>query len=82
MGATKNLSLAETEYTINVTFKILGKHRNTFENEIRQAVKVIDYKVVPDTQYLYENDQVFRNLIKIEKQAKKQKQDYINKNNK
>ena len=82
MGATKEIALAETERTINCTFKVLAKDENYIENELRQVVNVIDFKVVPDTDYLYEHDQVFRKLVKIEKQAKKEKQEYINKNNK
>lgn len=82
MGATKEISLAMTEYTVNATFKLRGKYLVPFENELRNSVHVVDFRVVPNTDYLYENDAAFRKLIKIEKQAKKEKQDYINKHNK
>lgn len=82
MGATKNLVTSETEYTINTTFKIKGKNIHPFENELRNNFTVIDYRVVPNTEYLYENDKVFQKLVKKEKQSRKEKQDYIQKHNK
>ena len=79
MGATKEMSLAENEYIINTTFKIQGRDRVPFENAMREMVNVIDYRVVPDTKELYENDITFRKLVKAESIAKKNKQEYINK---
>lgn len=81
MGATKKDSLALTELTVNATFKLLGRDLVPFENSMRNCVNVVDYRVVPNTDYLYENDEVFRKLVKKESIARKEKQDYINKNN-
>ena len=84
MGATKELSLAESEYTINMTFKIQGKHRVPFEQGMRsvEEISVIDYRVMHDTQWLYDNDITFRKMVKEEKKRKDAKLDYINKHNK
>lgn len=82
MGASKELSLAMNEYTVNMTFKIRGKYLVTFENEMRNTIDVIDYRVVPNTEHLYENDTTFQKLVKKEKQARNEKQEYINKHNK
>ncbi len=84
MGATKEMSLAETEYTIHTTFKILGRDRVPFEKALRSMdmVNVIDYRVVPNTQLLYDNDITFRKMVKEDKKRKDAKLDYINKHNK
>lgn len=83
MGASKELftNLREKELTVNCTFKIKGKHLVDMENDLKHNVMLIDYRVVPDTQELYEKDPTFKKLVKKEKEAKKEKQDYINKNN-
>lgn len=84
MGASKDLfnNLREEELTVNMTFKIKGKYLVSFENEIRNTIKVLDYRVVPNTELLYDKDKTFQRLVKAEKEAKQNKQQYINKHNK
>ena len=84
MGATKELSLAESEYTINMTFKIQGKHRVPFEQGMRsvEEISVLDYRVMPNTQWLHDTDPTFRKMVKEDKKRKEAKLEYINKHNK
>lgn len=82
MGASKELSIEMQECTVNMTFKIQSKYLVPFENEMRNAINVIDYRVVPNTEWLYENDETFRKLVKKESNARKEKQNYINEKNK
>lgn len=82
MGVTKDLSLAMTERTINCTFKVLAKDENGIMNYLHEATKVVNYQVVPDTTWLWDNDTTFRRISKAASEKKKEKQDYINKHNK
>jgi len=82
MGSSKELSIEMQECTVNMIFKIQGKYLVAFENELRNTINVIDYRVVPNTEYLYENDETFRKLVKKESNARKEKQNYINEKNK
>ena len=65
--------------TVNFTIEINDTEVMDFENHLRELVKVLDLRFLPDTKELYENDEHFRNLDKIYRKAKKQKNDYINK---
>ncbi len=82
MGATKEIALAETERTINCTFKVSATEENGIMDYLHTNTKVVDYQVVPDTNWLYENDPQFKKIAKQAKKAKKEKQEYINKHNK
>ena len=68
--------------TINTTFKVEAKELSGFEWELRQVVNVIDFKHVSDTSELYSSDNTFKKLVKAKKEATKQCELYINKNNK
>ena len=68
--------------TINTTFKVEAKELSSFEWELRQVVNVIDFKHVSDTSELYSSDNTFKKLVKAKKEATKQCELYINKNNK
>lgn len=63
---------------INATFNIDPKHLTTFETAFRGAVDVLDFRVVPDTTELYENDPHFKALSKAVKDAKKLRDIYWN----
>lgn len=68
---------------INITIEI--EDSNFVENQLHQALdgllgqSMIDYKVLPDTSELYENDENFRKLCKGMKTTKQKYNDYINK---
>ena len=49
--------------------------------ELRQAVNVIDFKHISDTNKLYNSDDTFKKLVKAKKEATKQCELYINKHN-
>ena len=64
--------------TVNMTFKIDASELVRFENWIRNHLEVVDLRVIPDTTKLYETDKVFQRLVKLEKQARTEKMNYIN----
>ena len=67
--------------TVNITLKIEPEQVLNFENWIRQNTDVIDFKILPDTEKLYDTDEVFKKLVKAVKQAQKQRDIYINEHN-
>jgi hypothetical protein len=67
--------------TINTTFKVEAKELSGFEWELRQVVDVIDFKIISDTEKLYRTDKTFKKLVKAKKEATKQCELYINRNN-
>tara|TARA_R110000787_G_scaffold142738_2_gene256419 strand:+ start:1053 stop:1280 length:228 start_codon:yes stop_codon:yes gene_type:complete len=68
--------------TINTTFKITAEDLSGFEWDLRQAVDVIDFKLISDTAKLYSTDENFKKLVKAKKEATKQCELYINRYNK
>jgi len=80
MGASAKdfLDIREQEYTVNATFKIKGKFINVLENYLKENANLIKYKVMPDTDELYNTDLTFKKLVKAERQAKRNKEIYIN----
>jgi hypothetical protein len=75
------INMREKEYTVNTTFKVIGSKLPKLEMDLRKAVSVIDFKIITDTNDLYERDEHFRKLIKIEKNARVAKEKYINDKN-
>lgn len=71
----------ENKITINTTLKIEPRFLGSFEKQLRIACEVVDLRIVPDTSKLYEEDAFFRRMVKLEKKAKKDKMDYINRRN-
>lgn len=78
MGATSEdfIDMREKEHMINVTFRIKGKNENAIENYIHENTDVINYKKIKDHQELYEKDSQYRKLVKLNKQARVNKEDY------
>ena len=83
MGASKELfeDMREKEYTVNTTFKTLGKYVNDWENHLRANLEVVDFKTVADTNELYSTDEKFKKLVKAKKAATVACELYINKHN-
>ena len=48
---------------VNITLGIEDYNLVQFENWLRQNVDVKDFRVVPDTKELYENDKTFQKFI-------------------
>ena len=67
--------------TVNITLKIDAYNLNNFENWLRNQLEVIDFKILPDTEKLYQEDKHFKKLVDSERLAKKAKAEYINKHN-
>ena len=63
---------------INITLELHEDEVLQFENWLRDNVKVNDFRVIPDTKELYNNDHVFRILCKKVKQARDVRDKYIN----
>ena len=66
---------------VNITLSIEDYNLVQFENWMRENVDVKDFRVVPNTKELYENDKTFQRLCKAVTDAKKIKSIYINDNN-
>ena len=67
--------------TINITLKIESEQLQNFEEWLRNQVNVIDLKILPDTEKMYQEDATFKKLVKAEKDAKRVKAIYINDHN-
>lgn len=67
--------------TVNITLKIESEQVLNFEHWLRQNTDVIDFKILPDTEKLYETDPTFQKLVKAVKTAQKQRDLYINEKN-
>mgnify|MGYP006061820357 FL=1 len=72
------IEMREREYLISATFKTQGKYVNILENYLLDNTKLVNYKILTDTKELYDNDVIFRKLVKMESEAKRQKEIYIN----
>lgn len=66
---------------INTTLEVDPLNLSKFENTLRANFKVIDFKIIPDTKQLYDEDEVFRKIVKGVKKANLEKDRYINKHN-
>jgi hypothetical protein len=67
--------------TVNITIEGLTDDQSFhLDNMLRKHYEVKDYKVLPDTSKLYENDLVFRKILKGIKSAQLTKDRYINDN--
>ena len=67
--------------TVNITLEIEESQVLNFEYWLRDQLKVISFRIVPDTNELYENDAYFRNIVKNVKKATEIRDIYINENN-
>ena len=67
---------------VNLTIELSGdKEIFEFEGWLRQYVNVIDFRILPDTDKLYDNDTNFRKLVKAVKEAQRERDVYINERN-
>jgi len=67
--------------TINVTLKINEHELTNFESWLREQLEVISFKVIADTNELYESDTTFKKLVKACKDANTLRDEYINNHN-
>lgn len=73
MSATKTL--------INTTMLVPRDEVLTFEDELMQRFDVKSFKVLPDTEKLYEDNEHFRKLLKQKKDLQYRIETFINKYN-
>jgi len=67
--------------TINVTLKVHEAEITAFESWLNQQLEVIFFKVIADTEQLYEEDTHFKKLVKACKDANTKRDEYINEHN-
>ena len=73
--------LKDTIISINTTFKVQAEFVTDLEDYLNQVTELISYKVIPDTNKLYKEDDKFKNIVKSIKKLQEIKQDYIYKHN-
>ena len=67
--------------TVNITIEGLTDEQSFhLDKMLRKHYEVKDYKVLPDTSKLYDNDPVFRKILKGIKDSQLIKDRYINDN--
>ena len=63
---------------VNIVLKLEEKYLVRLEDELRGVFEVVSYRVLPDTQELYENSPTFRSLVKKRKEIQEEIDIYIN----
>ena len=63
---------------INTTIEIDERQMIGLQNYLQENLNVLDFKVIPDTSKLYEEDESFRRLCKSVKNAQKNRDKYWN----
>lgn len=63
--------------TINITLKAYDHNVIGLQSHLNEHFDVISYKILPDTEEFYENDNHFKTLVKGVKKAKRLRDDYI-----
>jgi len=67
--------------TVNITLKINPYDLTNFESWLRNNIEVVSFKILPDTEKLYETDATFKKLVKAVKTAQTIRDKYINDKN-
>jgi hypothetical protein len=73
--------LSNDKVVINTTLEIDRGGVIALEEWLEQNYKLINFKVVTDTNKLYEDDATFRKLVKAVKETQRIKDIYINDHN-
>jgi hypothetical protein len=66
--------------TINFTVKLPADKVIEFQRFLDAHIKVVDFRILPDTKRMYEEDEVFQRIDKSVQVAKKVRTVYINDN--
>jgi hypothetical protein len=72
---------SKDKIVINTTIELERGGVIAFEDWLNENFKLINFKVVADTNQLYEDDPTFRKLVKAVKEAQRIKDLYINEHN-
>lgn len=73
--------LSNDKVVINTTLEMTRGGVIALEEWLEQNYKLINFKVVTDTNKLYEDDATFRKLVKAVKETQRIKDIYINDHN-
>tara|TARA_R110000851_G_scaffold115964_1_gene241995 strand:+ start:92 stop:301 length:210 start_codon:yes stop_codon:yes gene_type:complete len=65
---------------LNITLEIERDQVPNFEHWLKMNVTVLDFRVVPDTSTLYENNEIFKRLSKAVKTAQITRDRFYNEN--
>jgi hypothetical protein len=63
---------------VNITLEIHETDVQSFESWLREQLKVIDFKIIPDTSELYESDPAYQKMCKGIREAQKARDRYYN----
>ena len=66
---------------VNLTVELPEDEIVPFEHWLGEQMRVIDFRITPDTKQLYEDDIVFRNIVRGVKKARDTRDKYINDKN-
>ena len=67
--------------TVNLTIKMPEDEAVKFKRFLEEYVEIVDFRILPDTNKMWEEDEAFKLLCKAEKKAKEVKGKYINEHN-
>lgn len=68
--------------TFSITFKTTNEGYAYITSWMEEFTDIVSNKVLPKTEGLYEEDELFRKLVKSVKSAQRERDNYINKHNK
>jgi hypothetical protein len=64
--------------TINITAKLEEHEITNFEYWLSEQIEVLSFKIVPNTEKLYEKNPIFKKLVKNVKEAQRVRDEFIN----
>jgi hypothetical protein len=70
--------IGEEKVTLNVTVKIEKSQVLNFEYWLSEQIEVLSFKIVPNTEKLYEKNPIFKKLVKNVKEAQRVRDEFIN----
>lgn len=66
---------------ISITLKVFDEDVTSFENQLKEKFEIISFRIMPNTEELYNTDTRFQTLVKNVKRAKEIRDNYINEHN-
>lgn len=65
--------------TVNITLKILDEHITRFENELKNMFDLVSFKILPETEKMYQENKEFRRKVDTIKKLQRERDEFINK---
>ena len=69
------------ETTVNITLKVPNSILISLEDYLKRNYKLISFEHLANTEKMYAEDKEFKKLVKLSSDFKKQRLEYISKNN-